>query len=658
MNNTWYPTDPVAAALTAEGVKKMCDDGLVQASRLAEGLRALATVPDAELVWENTFGAFDAVTFALQEASSTAELMGLCHPDAEVRVAALTCEPRVDAFASALLMDDAIAGVLKRAAVKLGGLPNPRGRFVEKTLESYRRNGLDLPAEKRERLKVLNEKLTALGQDFQKNLAESVATIEVDSSSLQGLPPAYVANHMPQNDGKVRLTTDTPDFVPFMRYSKDRKTAREFHYLYNNRAKDENLPILDQLIALRHEKAVLLGYATWADYVLEPRMAKDAATVSDFIERLHRGLAPRREMEFRELQAEAKEQGLTDVDGNVSVADAVFLHNAVQQKKFKLDSQALSGYFEVHAVHAGIMRIASDLYGIEFVPEADVAWHQEVQAYSVRGADGEVLGRVYFDLFPRDGKYKHAAVFTLRHTFASESGRVLPVAALVCNFPKPGVSPSLLDHDQVITFFHEFGHLLHDVLSMSELASFSCTAVARDFVEAPSQLFEEWAWNREALDMFARHHATGAKIPEDLYQPLVASRTFGEAIFTDRQLYLSKLDQVYHTRQPGFDTTVVMNELHDEYSPFERVPDTHHQAAVGHLVGYDAAYYGYQWALSLAFDLFTRFKEQGVFNKDVAASYRQTILEPGGGEDENDMVRRFLGRESSEKAYLEYLGIG
>lgn len=657
MLNAWYPDDPVAAGLTVEGIKKLCDNGLAQATRLAESLRVLTSAPDAELTWKNTFGAFDGLAFALQEASAVPELMGLCHPDADVRAAALECEPRVDAFVSALFLDDAVAGVLKRAAIKLGEVPGTRGRFIKKTLEKYRRNGLDLPVEQRERLKILNEKLTALGQAFQKNLADSTLALEVDPASLEGLPPGYVANHAPQANGKVRISTDTPDLVPFMRYAKDRKTARALHRLANNRAKEANLAILDQLLALRREKAVLLGYATWADYVLEPLMAKSVSVVRDFIDRLHLGLATQRDAEFRELLAEAEGQSLADADGKVSVADAVYLHDAVRQKRFKLDTQALSEYFEVAAVQQGIMRIAADLYDIVFDPDTAPTWHQDVQTFMVRDADGNALGRVYFDLFPRQGKYKHAAVFTLRSTFASDAGRVLPGAALVCNLPKPGISPALLDHDQVTMLFHEFGHLLHAVLSRSELASFACTGVARDFVEVPSQLFEEWAWNRETLDMFARHHETGEAIPEDLYQALVESRTFGEAIFTDRQLYVSKLDQEYHTRQPGFDTTAVMEELHTEFSPFIRVPDTHFQASFGHLVGYDAAYYGYQWALSLAFDVRTRFVEKGLMDKETASLYRRIILETGGGEDENELVRRFLGRDPSELAYLKYLGI-
>ncbi len=655
MQNTWYAPDPVAQCLDAAGVEKNCDRGLERARLLADRIRALENVPDADLNWENTFGAFDDLTFAFMESSGVAELMLLCHPDQEVRQAAAACEPRVDAMASDLFMDDKIANVLKRAHAKIAGLGNPQARFMQKTLDKYRRNGLDLPLEGRAKLKALNEELTVLGQTFQKNIAESKSEIKIPATSLEGLPGAYVSSHPADADGKVVITTTGPDFVPFMRYAKDRAAALALHLVSNNRAK-ENLPLLDRILAARQEKAELLGYKNWADYVLEPMMAKDSKNVAAFLHRLHVGLSKKRDEEYAELLAEAQKQNLTDAEGRVSVSDAVYLHDVVQGKKFSLDTQALSEYFEVSAVQAGVMRLAADLYGVTFEKADLPTWHTDIQSFHLKDGD-RILGVMYLDLHPRDNKYQHAAVFTLRQTHKRDGERVMPYAALVCNFPKPGSTPALLDHDQVCTFFHEFGHLLHDLLSQSELATFAGTSVVRDFVETPSQLFEEWAWNREVLDGFARHHRTGQKIPDQMFSAMSQARTFGEAIFTDRQIYLSVLDQEYHTRAPGFDTTKVMEQLHVEYSPFKRVPDTYFQAIFGHLVGYDAAYYGYQWALSMAMDLRSRFLEKGFMDRELADQYRKKILEPGGGEDENHMMREFLGREPSEKAYLEYLGI-
>jgi thimet oligopeptidase len=260
-------------------------------------------------------------------------------------------------------------------------------------------------------------------------------------------------------------------------------------------------------------------------------------------------------------------------------------------------------------------------------------------------------------LYPRDGKYKHAAVFGIRDTVKMPDGsRLVPMAAIECNFPKPGgAAPALMSHADAVTFFHEFGHVLHHLLSESELSRFSGTSVARDFVESPSQMLEEWAWQKETLALFARHHNTNAPLPDNLHAAMLRSRGFGRALATQRQLYLAALDQAYHTRPVPLDTTKVLAEINDAYTPFKYVEGTHFQASFGHLIGYDAGYYGYQWALSIAQDLFTRFKKEGLLNPKTAAEYRQAVLAPGDSDDANNLVARFLGRPPSDAAYKAFL---
>ena len=470
------------------------------------------------------------------------------------------------------------------------------------------------------------------------------------------MPENYVQGHPPAENGRIRITTNTPDYVPFLKYADDRAAARELYALANNRAAKQNLPLLDTLLKLRHEKAKLLGYATWADYVLEPRMAKTAAAVKAFSDDLHASLKPRREEEFQVFKDMALSLG-ADATSPIPMSDASYLEDKIYEQRYAFDSKKLNEYFEISAVQQGIMDIAARLFAVMFKRSDCPVWHQDVQAFDVSDTNGPI-GRIYLDLYPRDNKYKHAAVFGLRDTYLREDGtREQPLAALVCNFPKPGTSPALLSHDDVTTFFHEFGHLLHHILSKSELAAFAGTSVARDFVEVPSQLFEEWAWTRETLDLFARHHVTNERIPEDLFQALLRTRTFGEVTAAERQLFLGTLDQVYHTSGPGLDTTLVVEELSKEYSSFKRIPGTHFQATFGHLVGYDAAYYGYQWALSLAFDALTRFQSEGMLSDKTATDYRKTILEPGGSKDEATLMQDFLGRPANNEAYKKFLGI-
>jgi thimet oligopeptidase len=275
----------------------------------------------------------------------------------------------------------------------------------------------------------------------------------------------------------------------------------------------------------------------------------------------------------------------------------------------------------------------------------------------VLDASGKVLGRFFFDLYPREGKYKHAAVFSVRDTAKLPDGsRLIPMAAMECNFPRPSAgAPALMSHQDAVTFFHEFGHVLHHLLSESELSSFAGTTVARDFVESPSQMFEEWAWAKETLDLFAVHHETGKPMPKKLHAALLRSRGFGRALSTQRQLFLAALDQAYHTRPLPMDTTRVVQEINDAYTAFTFVEGTHFQASFGHLIGYDAGYYGYQWALSIAQDLVTRFRKEGLLNPKTAADYRAAVLAMGSSDDEANLVARFLGRAPSDAAYRAFL---
>ncbi len=651
--------DPVAVGMTVEGLTHLCDEQLALAKRLADDVRALKDAPGESLTWGATLGKLDQLTQALSNAGSFPQLMSVAHPDEAVREAARACEPKIDAFITSLYLDADLAKVFTCFAQKGEALSVSQQRLLEHTLRDYRRNGLDLSSEKQQRLRELNEELTRCGQEFEANLASATLAIEVMPQQLEGLPPAYIANHVPNEQGNIRISTDYPDMVPFMSYAKDRVAARELFVLAENRAAEKNLPLLDRLITLRAEKAALLGYATWADYVLEVRMAKRPETVRAFLDDVHTDLHAKALEEFELFRQAFIRRGgsMTDI---LWQSDRRYLNELASQDQFSFDSQALSTYFEVSRVLQGILDIASELYGLEFQRIDASVWHEEVMVCNVMDrVQNTMLGRAYIDLYPRPDKYKHAAVFTLRHTMRLEDGeRLLPLAALVCNFPKPGgAAPALLTHDEVVTFFHEFGHLLHDLLSQSELSSFSGTSVARDFVEAPSQMFEEWAWSRETLDRFAYHHATQAKIPDDLFHAMIKNRTFGEALDTERQLFLADLDLTYHTHAPGFDTTKIMEELHSKYSPFARVPDTHFQATFGHLVGYDAGYYGYQWALSIAKDLLTRFEREGLMNTMTAKDYREQVLAPGGGDDEENLVKNFLGRPSNNQAYKIFLGI-
>ena len=640
-----------------EGIVRLCDDSLARASSVLDEVRALDKKPDGELTWDSTLGGLDRAKIAIRNAGDFPGLMAVAHPDEAVREAARGCEPKVDKLETGMWLDAGVASVVKRYAAKKEPLTGARARLLAQVLRDFRRNGLELDAKGQARVREINEELTKLGQDYDTNLAASHLFVDATPAQLEGLPKEWLASHKPEADGKIRVTTDYPDYFPVVTYAKDRKLALDLHKQFDNRAADKNITVLDKVLAVRAEKAKLLGYATWADYVLEPRMAKNAKTVAGFLEVLRKHVAKKGDAEIGEFRALHVKLG-GNVTDPIPPSDRLYLEDQLRKSKYGLDSKEVSQYFEVRKVKEGLLTITSKMFGIKFTPATDApTWHSDVEPMNVTDLDGKLLGRFYFDLYPREGKYKHAAVFSIRDTVKLPNGsRLVPMAAIECNFPKPGGGgPALMSHQDAVTFFHEFGHVLHHVLSEAELSSFSGTSVARDFVESPSQMLEEWAWSKETLDLFAVHHETGKPMPKTLHAAMLRSRGFGRALATQRQLFLAALDQAYHTRQPPLDTTRVLQETNDAYTPFKYVEGTHFQASFGHLIGYDAGYYGYQWALSIAQDLFTRFKKEGLMNTRTAAEYRAAILAMGSSDDEAKLVTKFLGRAPSETAYKAFL---
>ena len=650
------PGGPEDVAQARDGVVRLCDDSLARASLILDDVRAMDEKPDAELTWDRTVGGLDRAKIAIRNAGDFPGLMAVAHPDQGVRQRAKGCEPKVDKLETGMWLDAGLARVVKRYAAKKEALSGPRARLLTHVLRDFRRNGLELDDHGQGRVREINEELTKLGQDFDTNLAASRLFVDATPAQLDGLPKEWLASHKPQTDGKVRVSTDYPDYFPVITYAKDRKLALDLFKQFDNRAADQNLSVLDKILALRAEKAKLLGYPTWADYVLEPRMAKDAKTVAAFLEGLRKHVAKKGDAEMAEFRALHVKLGGKAGDP-IPPSDRLYLEDELRKTKYGLDSKEVSQYFEVRKVKEGLLTITSKMFGIRFRASEAPTWHADVEPMEVTDLSGKLLGRFYFDLYPREGKYKHAAVFSIRDTVKMQDGsRLVPMAAIECNFPRPGGGgPALMSHQDAVTFFHEFGHVLHHVLSESELSTFAGTSVARDFVESPSQMLEEWAWSKETLDMFAVHHETGKPMPKTLHAAMLRSRGFGRALSTQRQLFLAALDQAYHTRPPPLDTTKILQETNDAYTPFKFVEGTHFQASFGHLIGYDAGYYGYQWALSIAQDLFTRFKKEGLMNPKTAADYRASVLAMGASDDEAKLVAKFLGRPPSDAAYKAFL---
>ncbi|MFO0548740.1 MAG: M3 family metallopeptidase [Polyangiaceae bacterium] len=651
-----YDVDPVETSLSKDGLKRLCDVHIGRARAFLGEIKALKGHPAADLSWDSVLARVDHISLELAVAMDLPELMSEGHPDAEVREAGKGCRPRTTEFRTDMMLDADFAAVVRAYAEKKEPLTGTHKRLLDDTLRELKRNGLELPPDGQKRLRELNDKLVHLQQDFDTNLSEAAPFIEVKPEKLKGMPEDFLKSHPAQANGLIKLTTDYPDYFPIIEHCEDREVARELNKLFDSRAADKNMGVLDQILALRREKAKLLGYASWAAYAIEPRMAKTPDAVREFLKKAADVVKEPAKKELKEFRAEWEKLG-NKKGAPIPNYDRVYLESRLRKKKYNFDTQELSKYFEVTAVTSGMLSIFEKMYSIQFVENRTAKrWHEDVRVLDVKNADGSFLGRIFVDLYPREGKFKHAAMFEIRPGTMGPNGYLTPMSALMCNFPKPGAgAPALMSHSDVTTLFHEFGHALHHVLTKQELASYSGTNTATDFVEAPSQMLEEWTFHRETLDLFAKHYETGKKIPDALFDAMSKSRAFGRALSTERQISLATLDFEYHARTDSFDTDKVFTEVMKKTQSFEYQSGTHFQATFGHLMDYDAGYYGYQWALSLARDVLTRFETEGFMNPKTAGDWRKAVLEQGAGTDERELVKNFLGRDSNLDAYGRFL---
>jgi thimet oligopeptidase len=597
---------------------------------------------------ENTLRPFNELSIELGEVSRLVSLLRSVHPDAACREAAERCEQEIDAFSIRLSLDRPLYEAVRASSPD--GLDAVGVRFREHLLRDFHRAGVDREEAVRLQVERLKNDLVALRQEFARNILGDVRAIELDGPhELEGLPEDYVRTHPPDARGKIRITTEYPDYNPFMAYARSAERREELYRAFRRRAHPQNAPVLKAILERRHELASLLGYESWADLVTEDKMIKNGKAVGEFIERVARAAAGRSQEEYDRLLARKRR----DEPGASEVHDweKGYYEELLRLEEFDIDSRQLRPYFPYRAVKEGVLDLASSLFGIEFRPRPDaLRWHADVEVFDVI-ENRERVGRVYLDMFQREGKFKHAAMFPL---IQGVRGRRRPQAALVCNFRD---AETLLEHDDVVTFFHEFGHLLHHLFARElEWVEFSGTGTEWDFVEVPSQLFEEWAWEPAALARFARHHETGEVIPAGLVERLREAKDFGLGLQVRQQMFYASLSLKCHERDLGaIEIEELLRELQNRYSRFRFVEDTYFHTSFGHLDTYSAVYYTYMWSLVIEKDISGVFKERGMMDRDTAERYRRTILAPGGSRDAAELVTSFLGREYGFEAFERWL---
>jgi thimet oligopeptidase len=598
-----------------------------------------------------TLRAFDAAFAALGEAASRASLARNVHPDATLRDVAEGCEQEVDALSTELSLDRGLYDAL--VALDVSGEDADTRYLVEKSLRDFRRAGVDRDEPTRARVRALREELVRIGQEFGRNIKDDVRRLDVDPSELDGLPDDWRKAHPPGPGGKVTVTTDNTDYVPVMTYARSERVREALWRLYRLRGHPKNLDVLSRMLARRAELARVLGYPSWAAYVTEDKMIGSADAAAEFVEKIAGAAERRMARDFGQLL----ERKRRDVPGaeRVEPWDSAYLQERVKAEQYGFDSQSVRPYLEYGRVKDGVLDATARLFGITYrrVPDAAV-WHPDVEVHDVV-EDGRLLGRVYLDMHPRDGKYKHYAQFTLA---SGQRDVRLPEGVLVCNFPRPAPgAPALMEHGDVKTFFHEFGHLLHHVLGgHTRWAGQSGVATEWDFVEAPSQMLEEWVWDPGVLAGFARHVETGEPIPAEVVRRMKAADEYGKGLLVRQQMFYAATSLELHRREPeGLDTTRLVAELQERYTPFRHVDGTYFQESFGHLDGYSAIYYTYMWSLVIAKDLFGPFRAAGIMDAAVARRYRKAILEPGGSKPAAELVKDFLGRPHGFEAYEAWL---
>ena len=638
--------------------------------RAQAGLDAMAAAPHT---YAATLGALERATEGLEVAMGIVEHLENVASTRELRQAHNAVLPRVSAFFSGIPLHSGVWQALTGFAEtpEAAGLDPTRRRFLDKTLDDFRRHGAELPPDKKKQLAALDRELSELTTKFSQNVLDATAAFDLvfeDESRLVGLPASArsAARESAKQKGLegYRFTLQAPSLIAALTYLDDASIREQLWRAQDRRTAQgafDNRPLVARILELRRDKARLLGFSSFADLVLEDRMAETADRAREFVRDLTERTRPAFERENAELEAFRRELEGADAPP-LEPWDIAYYSEKLRKARFQLDEEELRAYFPAERVLQGLFATSERLYGVRIETREGVeAWDSAVRAYRILDADGTELALFYADLYPRDNKTGGAWMHGLIAAVPPA-----PHLALICSNATPPVGdrPALLTHREVETLFHEFGHLLHHCLSRVPVKSLACTRVASDFVELPSQIMENWVSEKEGLDLFARHHESGEPIPAELVERLRRVRTYRAAYAQMRQLGFAAVDLALHVDYDPAKHGDVMRYARDilaSYSPTPLPDDYAMLASFAHLfshpVGYAAGYYSYKWAEVLDADAFTRFRNEGLFNADVGEQFRERLLSKGDSRDPMQLFIDFMGREPRLEALLERLGL-
>ena len=618
-----------------------------------------------QVTFANTIKALDDAGYQTGLAANRLSLIKETSTNAAVREAATDAIKRLEEWSVGLDYREDVYRAVKTYAATNPNLTGEDAKLLRETVRDYKRAGLELPKAERDEVERLRKEVARLSTDFQTNINEARKALKFTKAQLAGVPDSFLDSKGIKTgpDEYTIVANVTFHRLMVMENCKVETTRQLLATEAEKLAVDKNVALLKQILGLKHQIARKLGYASWADFQIEPKMAKNAKTAIDFLEKLKTGLQPKFDAEVAELQKlKARETG--DPKAVIKYWDWRYYSNELKKEKYTVDAEQLRVYFPYDRALQGMFDIYQKIFGLKFEEiEAPYKWVEDLKLYAVTDAKtGEPLGLFYLDMFPRDGKYNHFAQFGIIEGKLLPNGKYQrPTISLVCNFPPPDKDkPSLLAHSEVETLFHEFGHALHSILTRAHYGRFAGTSVPRDFVEAPSQMLENWIWDKKVLDSFAADYRDPKKkIPKSILAKLKEAELATKGMFYRRQLSFGLTDLTLHSSfTEDEDVVKISNQRASEV--FFQVPEgTAFVAFFGHLMGYDAGYYGYAWADAISADMATVFEKapKGYYDTNVGMKLRREIYEPGDSRDVNISIEKFLGRPRSLEPFLKSIGI-
>ncbi len=585
---------------------------------------------------------FNELESTIYDLSGRIAFMGDVHPDEKIRDFGNEADSKIQNLALEIFKDQELYKKFKK--IQTNNLDEESKTFYKDLEIDFKDAGHGLSSEKKDRLTEIEKKLIDLGISFSENIAKDKTEVSFHENELKGLSQNELDN-LRKDKNKFVVTMAYPDINAVMENCSVRSTREIVWKAFNNRAVRENSPILEEAVVLRNEKAILFGFKTWAEYRLQNRMAKSPKSVSSMYESLIPKLQKAAEVEKNEL-----------VTDNIEVSDIApwdirYFISKERSKVSNIENSELKKYFYIHDVKTEMFKVCEEVFNLKIKPESNqTAWHKDVELWSLWEKDGQQLAYFYLDLYPREGKFTHAAVFDI--SSGGSSRQELPICSMVANFPNPNTGDGLMTFDEVETLFHEFGHVLHNGIGKSKYTRFVGANCEWDFVEAPSQIMEHWVWKVDCMKRISKHIESNKALSEKICKKLNKSKNIGVGLLTLRQVSFGLADQHLHGENYK-DSLLEIEHAAQKVTTISYPKDINHLAAFGHLLGgYDAAYYGYLWAEIIGDDLFSRFENEGILSNSVGIEYKNTILKPGGTMPAESMVKNFLGRKWNDEAFL------